>query len=188
MASLIRWSVFEDSRLCLRVRNAYDPKTGKTGVRFTVADTGSGMSRAILQRIWEPFFTTKVATGTGLGLWVTQEIIRKHHGSVSVLTSTERRNHGSVFSIFLPHTGDRLARFAVLCISGESAWHNSVKRVQSSPIESGCHHESGFSQRFVSAPWRLSSFGLIGVHDTTPGFPGSVSVLRRVRCAWGWVC
>ena len=98
-------SGLENSRLCLRVRDARDPKTGNPGIRLTVADTGSGMSRTTLRRIFEPFFTTKGVTGTGLGLWVTQEIIRKHQGAVSVRTSTERRRHGSTFSVFLPHIG-----------------------------------------------------------------------------------
>jgi signal transduction histidine kinase len=61
------------------------------------------MNRATLRRIWEPFFTTKGEMGTGLGLWVTQEIIDKHHGSVVVRSSMERHNHGTVFSVFLPH-------------------------------------------------------------------------------------
>ncbi len=74
-------SGLDRSRLCLRVRDAYNPKTGNAGIRLTVADTGSGMSRTTLSRIWEPFFTTKGATGTGLGLWVSHEIILKHRGS-----------------------------------------------------------------------------------------------------------
>ena len=93
----------DDSRLYLRVRDARDPRTGTAGFRLTVADTGSGMSRATLQRIWEPFFTTKGATGNGLGLWVAQEIIRKHYGIVSVRSSTGDTYRGTIFSIFLPH-------------------------------------------------------------------------------------
>lgn len=92
----------DDSRLCLGVRDSFNARTGETGIRLTVADTGSGMSQATLIRIWEPFFTTKGATGTGLGLWVTQEIIRKHRGSVSVRSSTQPGKHGTVFSIFFP--------------------------------------------------------------------------------------
>jgi signal transduction histidine kinase len=96
----------EDARLCLGVRDAHDPRTGESGIRLIVADTGSGMSQATLTRMWEPFFTTKGATGTGLGLWVTQEIIRKHRGVVSVRSRTGEENHGSVFSVFFPHMAD----------------------------------------------------------------------------------
>lgn len=91
------------ARLCLRVRDARDPRTRAEGIRLTVADTGSGMNRATLERIWEPFFTTKGTTGTGLGLWVTDEIIRKHHGTVSVRSSCDSRHPGTVFSVFFPH-------------------------------------------------------------------------------------
>ena len=94
---------FDRSRLCLRVRDAHDSRNGKDGVRLLVADTGSGMSRTTLHQIWEPFFTTKGTTGTGLGLWVTAEIIRKHHGRVWVRSSTENGKRGTIFSIFFPH-------------------------------------------------------------------------------------
>lgn len=94
---------FDRMRLCLRVRDTHDPQTGTDGIRLTVADTGAGMSRATLQQIWEPFFTTKGSTGTGLGLWVTREIIRKHRGIVWVRSRGEARNHGSIFSVFFPH-------------------------------------------------------------------------------------
>lgn len=55
-----------------------------TGVRITIADTGSGMTEAVRQRIFEPFFTTKEISGTGLGLWISSEIIAKHQGTVRV--------------------------------------------------------------------------------------------------------
>jgi signal transduction histidine kinase len=90
-------------RLFVGVRDAHHPRTGEPGVRVTVADTGSGMSQATLAHIWEPFFTTKTSTGTGLGLWVSQEIIRKHAGTVTVRTSTDGIRHGSIFSVFFPY-------------------------------------------------------------------------------------
>jgi len=78
--------------------------TGTPGVRLTVADTGSGMPPDVRNRIFEPFFTTKEATGTGLGLWVSHEIIVKHHGQVRVRSraASRGRSSGTVFHIFLP--------------------------------------------------------------------------------------
>jgi PAS domain S-box-containing protein len=74
------------------------------GVRITVADTGSGMTPEVRGRIFEAFFTTKDATGTGLGLWVSQEIIEKHRGFVSVRSraAQDGRASGTVFQLFLP--------------------------------------------------------------------------------------
>ena len=60
----------------------YQPEV--QGVRITIADTGCGMTEAVRQRIFEPFFTTKEITGTGLGLWISSEIIAKHQGTVKV--------------------------------------------------------------------------------------------------------
>jgi signal transduction histidine kinase len=52
-------------------------------VRITIADTGVGIPRENMQRIFSPFFTTK-HRGTGLGLAITRSIVEKHHGSISV--------------------------------------------------------------------------------------------------------
>jgi signal transduction histidine kinase len=54
------------------------------GVRITVADNGSGIHPDRLQKIFEAFFTTKQDVGTGLGLWLSQEILRKQAGRISV--------------------------------------------------------------------------------------------------------
>ncbi|MGO8719909.1 MAG: ATP-binding protein [Acidobacteriaceae bacterium] len=59
-------------------------QTEVPGVRITIADTGSGMTESVRQRIFEAFFTTKEMTGTGLGLWISSEIIAKHQGTVRV--------------------------------------------------------------------------------------------------------
>ena len=77
------------------------------GVRVMVADSGSGMTPAVQRRIFEPFFTTKEATGTGLGLWVSAEIIQKHHGVVRVRSRSAQDKRGgpsgTVFMVFLPN-------------------------------------------------------------------------------------
>jgi PAS domain S-box-containing protein len=75
---------------------------GADGVRLTVADTGTGISAEVRRRIFEPFFTTKSNTGTGLGLWVSSELVRKHGGTIRARSSTRRDSTGTVFSVFLP--------------------------------------------------------------------------------------
>jgi signal transduction histidine kinase len=68
-----------------------------------VADTGSGMEPEVRERIFEAFFTTKEVTGTGLGLWVSHEIIHKHKGLAHVRSRTAAQgSSGSVFQLFFP--------------------------------------------------------------------------------------
>jgi len=85
-----------------RSRNWHDP--AQAGVRFAVADTGAGMEREVRERVFEAFFTTKEVTGTGLGLWVSHEIVVKHRGLVHVRSRTglAGRAGGTVFQIFIP--------------------------------------------------------------------------------------
>jgi two-component system, NtrC family, sensor kinase len=69
-------------------------------VRVDIADTGSGIPKAIQTRIFDPFFTTKpTGSGTGLGLSLSYGIVQKHNGRIE-LDSTP--GSGSTFSIFLP--------------------------------------------------------------------------------------
>jgi signal transduction histidine kinase len=68
-----------------------------------IADTGTGMSEDVKRRMFEPFFTTKpVGKGTGLGMSLTYDIIRKHAGSIDV---TSTLGVGTCFRIWLPITG-----------------------------------------------------------------------------------
>lgn len=93
------------SRIIVRARASHDWKCDlQRGVRFTVADTGSGMDAEVRERIFEAFFTTKEATGTGLGLWVSHEIIQKHSGVIRVRSRAAHNGgpSGTVFQIFLP--------------------------------------------------------------------------------------
>jgi PAS domain S-box-containing protein len=91
-------------KLLLRSHRAIDSTTGREGMRITVADTGHGMSPEVLARIFEPFFTTKDINGTGLGLWISAEIVERHGGRLTVRSTEDSRLHGTILSLFLPST------------------------------------------------------------------------------------
>src|SRR5579863_3477468 len=88
-------------RLLLRTRDARHARTGERGVRVTIADSGAGMDKATRQRLFEPFFTTKGDNGTGLGLWVSREILKKHHATIGVRSERLAERSGTTFSIWL---------------------------------------------------------------------------------------
>ena len=77
------------------------------GVRFTVADTGSGIAHEVRSELFEPFFTTKKEVGTGLGLWLCKGIVERHRGSIRLKSSTAPGKSWTVFSVFLPSSGQR---------------------------------------------------------------------------------
>jgi PAS domain S-box-containing protein len=89
-------------RLLLRDRLGTDWKTGRRGIVITVADTGCGMPVAAQSRIFEPFYTTKGAGGTGLGLWVSSEIIDRHQGALHFRSTEKQGRSGTVMTMFLP--------------------------------------------------------------------------------------
>ncbi len=95
----------ERGTILLRLWECAHPRSGVRGVHVTVADRGCGMDETAKQRLFEPFFTTKGITGTGLGLWVSQQLIEKHGGTVRVRSSQRARDHGTIFSVFLPYEG-----------------------------------------------------------------------------------
>jgi signal transduction histidine kinase len=74
-------------------------KTGEF-VQLDFSDTGSGIPKKALEKIWTPFFTTK-PKGMGIGLSICKRIIDAHEGKIEIL-STEGK--GTTFSIFLPST------------------------------------------------------------------------------------
>lgn len=74
--------------------------TSKNYCKIEIADTGHGMDPHIMERIFEPFYTTKeVGKGTGLGLSIVHSIIKDHEGEITVTSSLGR---GTTFTIFLP--------------------------------------------------------------------------------------
>jgi len=87
-------------------QNGYEPTvsvcTKKTNgkVEIKIADNGNGIPQRILDKIFQPFFTTKpTGQGTGLGLSLSYDIIKTHGGDIRVNT---KENNGSEFTITLP--------------------------------------------------------------------------------------
>jgi signal transduction histidine kinase len=77
-------------------------QTGKC-VQLTVSDDGCGMEAALLERIFEPFFSTKTpGEGSGLGLSVVHGIVTDHHGEIQV---ESQPGVGSSFRVLLPAAG-----------------------------------------------------------------------------------
>ncbi|MCD4780672.1 MAG: PAS domain S-box protein [Candidatus Omnitrophica bacterium] len=67
---------------------------------ITIADTGQGIQKEYLDKVWNPFFTTKeIGQGTGLGLSISYEIIRKHGGQMEIAS---KEGCGTTFTITLP--------------------------------------------------------------------------------------
>jgi signal transduction histidine kinase len=63
-----------------------------------ISDTGTGIAAADAERVFEPFFTTKGDRGTGLGLYITKQVVEEHKGSIQFETGA----HGTTFVISLP--------------------------------------------------------------------------------------
>ena len=92
-------SMVPGGTLLLRCSAATGWRDGRRGMVLTVADTGCGIEAETVKRIFEAFFTTKGIAGTGLGLWVSAEIVARHQGALQVRS---REGSGTVFRLFLP--------------------------------------------------------------------------------------
>jgi signal transduction histidine kinase len=92
-------AVQDNGTLFFRLSRMSPLHNARPVVRLTIADNGCGIRTDHLKRVFEPFFTTKDAVGTGLGLWITRQIIQKYEGSIRVRSSAGK---GTVFCITLP--------------------------------------------------------------------------------------
>ncbi|MGK2862642.1 MAG: sensor histidine kinase, partial [Chitinophagaceae bacterium] len=79
---------------------AVSPSSGGRGIEINVADNGNGIPQKVLNKIFQPFFTTKpTGQGTGLGLSLAYDIVKAHGGELKVET---KEGKGSVFNIQIP--------------------------------------------------------------------------------------
>lgn len=68
------------------------------GLKLIVGDTGPGLSTSECERLFKPFYTAKKTDGTGLGLWVSQSLVERYGGRISVVSEAA---HGSRFTVWL---------------------------------------------------------------------------------------
>jgi len=90
-------------RLVIHAR-ASQAARGKSvpGVRITFTDNGPGVAEENKRRVFEPLFSTKRGKGSGLGLWVTEKLVRRHRGTLQLRSRSGKGCSGSCFSVFLP--------------------------------------------------------------------------------------
>jgi PAS domain S-box-containing protein len=74
----------------------------RAGVELAVEDTGVGISAEQLPHIFDAFYTTRGTIGTGIGLFVSRQLIESHGGRIEVESRTGSDSHGTKMSIFLP--------------------------------------------------------------------------------------
>lgn len=89
---------------------------GGDTLTIAITDNGHGIAAEDLGRVFEPFFSTKKEVGTGLGLWVSRDLVRKNGGNIEVTSSTREQDHGTTFRLSFPavarnpqHAPDRAA-------------------------------------------------------------------------------
>lgn len=109
----------------LHVRVTTVGLSGSKFARLTVADTGTGIRQEIRSNLFTQFFTTKGSRGTGLGLWLTRDIVLRNCGKLRFRSRTLPPT-GTVFSILLPAS----APLDVLQSSGEARAQNAPATVE----------------------------------------------------------
>jgi two-component system NtrC family sensor kinase len=93
----------QGSEVRVRVRSIC--RRGRDGTRVTIHDRGDGIPSEISEKMFDPFFTTKELKGSGLGLWVSRNLVMKHNGTIRFRTSTRPGASGTTFEVYLPVGG-----------------------------------------------------------------------------------
>jgi PAS domain S-box-containing protein len=98
-------------RLRVRILEGSGASLGQRHVQISVADNGIGMDPAVAAHVFDAFFTTKGENGSGLGLWVTCEVLKRHGGSIRVRSRRSPDPSGTVITIKLPLSGEPARSF-----------------------------------------------------------------------------
>jgi len=89
-----------ETAVVIRVRPFH--RAGREGTRVTIHDRGPGIPQDVQKMMFDPFFTTKELRGSGLGLWVSRNLVMKHNGTIRFRSSTRPGHSGTTFEVFLP--------------------------------------------------------------------------------------
>jgi len=88
--------------LSIAVEDAADPEDG---ILLTIQDNGVGIAPDDLPKVFDAFFSTRSAVGTGIGLFVAKQFIEGHGGHIEIKSRNEEEDHGTTVYVFLPlHT------------------------------------------------------------------------------------
>jgi PAS domain S-box-containing protein len=90
-------------RILIRTSIRRNHADGRLYIRISIADNGQGIQSSVRNQLFEPFFTTKERVGTGLGLWVSKQILDKHQGTIQLRSRSQGTTTGTVFRISLPY-------------------------------------------------------------------------------------
>jgi signal transduction histidine kinase len=151
-------------------------------LKLSIRDTGMGISPAIMEKIFEPYFTTKEqGRGTGLGLSVIHGIIKSHNGAI---TCSSTVNEGTTFEVFLPEIESETSKTIpkpsgpmpegnerILCVDDEKILTQMATRMLSSRGYSVVSKNNSLDalQLFREDPQR---FDLVITDMTMPGITG----------------
>jgi PAS domain S-box-containing protein len=89
-------------RIGIRMEHAEAGELQGAGAVIEIADSGPGIPPESAKKLFQPFFTTKGADGTGLGLWVSMGIVQKHGGAMTLVDGADRGLPGACIRVFLP--------------------------------------------------------------------------------------
>ena len=97
----VLWNMLMNATQAIKPPGSITVLTRNTarGLEIVISDTGEGIPDESVDKIFDPFYTTKGTGGTGLGLAVSYDIIKKHGGDIEV---TSKLNEGTTFTIKLP--------------------------------------------------------------------------------------
>ena len=76
--------------------------TARDSIQIQIRDNGVGIPPEHLAKVFEPFFTTKGNVGTGIGLWVAQQLLEQRGGRITITSSTSRGSSGTTVGIEIP--------------------------------------------------------------------------------------
>jgi PAS domain S-box-containing protein len=92
----------DGGRLRIHVAERFDRRGQQSELCISICDTGSGVHPDHAKRLFEPFFSTKAAKGTGLGLWISKGIIQKYEGSIGFRSMPFKGGNITCFRVIVP--------------------------------------------------------------------------------------